>query len=209
SYAAPDKFGISIAAPVTIENWIGELAGPAKRFSFSAGDISAPPKLFPPAPVTLNHWTPTLGVNALPQPFDRGSYAAPDKFGISIAAPVTIENWIGELAGPAKRFSFSAGDTFSAPAKTLPPAPITLSNWFGTDGCKAVVYIFSLPDGFAAPPKFDLTVAVPIFPTVCAQAAQVRLAMEALVAELAPAMEAQAARVRPAMIGQSARVVCC
>ncbi len=164
SYVAPDKFGIAAPAIVLLPSWLGEAAGPSRRFTFTAGDLlSAPSKTLPPAAITLNHWTSTDGVKAVAYKYSSPeAFCAPDKFGIVSPATVFLPAWLGEIAPPAKRFTFLAGDVWSSPPKLFPPAPITLNHWSSTDGSPAVRYIFSVPDAVAAPAKFAVISAAPV-----------------------------------------------
>src|SRR5256885_3387231 len=156
SVAAPEKV-ITAAAPITVAGWTPGVSLSAKEFQFNFDDRPvAPPFAKFVSPFTLASWMPDFQPPRVPPFFLRAESAAPPI--APYVSPFTLASWLGEVPPPAKRFAFTPGDTFTAPAKVLPPAAITIANWFGTDGRVAVRNTFAVPEPFTAPAKFGIAV---------------------------------------------------
>ena len=151
SYVAPAAT-VAAASLTTIAGWRGEVTVSGKVFRYSLPDgFSAPPKLFPPATITLNHWTPTIAAPAVAPAHAQGpSFVAPEK----VLPYSFLTNWLGEVAGPAKRFVFLAGDIWTGPPTFAPfVSPFTLTSWLGEVASPAKRFTFSAGDIFTAPAK--------------------------------------------------------
>ncbi len=169
SFAAPDKFGLAAPAAVFVSSWRQPEPPPTVQPKYAAGDVfSAPAKTLPPAAVTLSHWSPTIGPAAQPQSYGRGSFAAPDKFNIITLALAFVSSWRQPEPPPTVQPKFAAGDVFSAPAKTLPPAAVTLSHWSPTIGPAAQPQSYGR-GSFAAPDKFNIAAPAIVFVSSWAQ----------------------------------------
>lgn len=204
SWSGPDKFGITVAASTFLPGWTSTDGKPQITLNYARPETWS--SQVRPTLATL----PTLlagladeSRRANPPLFASSpSWSSPDKFGITVAAAVTLSNWLPNVAAPTVKPIASRAIT-AAPEKTIVASAVPSLGWLSQTAAAAVRARYRGAH-FAAPDKTPLIVG--IVGTICAQAAAVRLAMEAQSAQVRFGMEATAAQVRLAMEAQAAQV---
>ncbi|HEV1992425.1 MAG TPA: hypothetical protein VGR34_06135 [Candidatus Dormibacteraeota bacterium] len=204
-FASPPK--LFPPAAITLNHWTPTLGVNALPQPFDRGSYAAPDKfgLAAPAVVLLPSWLGEVGPPAKQFVFWGGEiFTSPAK--VLPPAAATLNAWLPNVAATSVSTPHLFPAALAAPEKVLVPAATPNIAWLGQMPTVTQTPRFAAAENFAPLKVMPLAA---IGPTICAQAAQVRLAMEALGAELAPAMEAQAAQIRLAMEAMAARVVCC
>jgi hypothetical protein len=161
-FTAPAKFNISAPAVVSLEGFLGELAGPAKQFVFARAESFVTQPLTKVPTLPEYSWLPSIAApGAIMLAHTAGDlFTAPAKFNISAAVTVSLAAFLGELAGPAKQFVFARAESFVTQPLTKVPT-LDQYDWLPNIAPGALHLTYTPTPAFSAPDKFGIAVPAP------------------------------------------------
>jgi hypothetical protein len=114
-FAAPDKFGILVAASPTIGSWLATIGEIARQLGYSRPDAAAPAKVLPSLEsITLDKWNPAAAA-----PLYRALFTKFAELGMPAKAlppaPITLAQWLTTDAKAGVRYRFWLPEGLSRP----------------------------------------------------------------------------------------------